>query len=297
MSVLTQILVNLLIFVALALSLNFVMGKTSIWSVGHLGFFGIGSLVAAQVLQFGLPVPFWFGLVGAGLSGLILGWLIGLTTMRLRQDYFVVLSLAFSELVVAVSLSWKGPAGFDRLARPTLFGLSLEQDWAFLGLVLVPFTSLLMWLFYRFSASPMERTCALIRTSEELAMVLKVSPSYYRLRCFSVAATVAAMCGAMSTFYYGATDPNQISLQNNLLLFAAVIFGGLNSIAGSILGGLVLIAVPTILEALVFRGPFGSIYAAQTKQVLFGLVLLLVVRFLPTGVAGTVPLLESKANS
>jgi branched-chain amino acid transport system permease protein len=296
MDLLTQLVVNLLIFAALAISLNFVMGKISIWSVGHLGFFGVGSLIAAEVLQFSLPGSFWLGMVSAGAAGFLLGLGLAFTTIRLRQDYFVIVSLALSELVVGLSLSWKGPAGFDRLPRPYLFGTSLREDWIFIGFVLAPFLAVLIWCFHRFSTSALERTCALIRTNEEFATVLKVSPVYYKLWCFSLASAVASMCGALSTFYYGATDPNEISLQKNLLLFAAVIFGGLNSILGSMLAALLLVAMPAILESAIFHGPFGSLYVAQIKQLLFGVLLLFVVRFLPAGVAGTVPLLEPNVN-
>jgi branched-chain amino acid transport system permease protein len=298
MDLLSHLTATLLIYTGLALSLNFVMGKTSIWSVGHLGFYGIGTLFAAAVLDASLSpsLAFWAGLVGAGGCGALLGYVIGLTTLRLRKDYFVILSLAFSELVFGLSLSLKGPAGFDRLARPALFGIGLRDDWTFIGLVLAPFMALLIWLFHRFSASPVERACALIRTSEEFATVLRLSPVYYKLSCISLSAAVAAMCGALSTFFFSSTDPNQISLQNNLLLFAAVIFGGLNSISGSIIGGLLLVAVPTILEALIFRNQFGSLYSAQFKQILFGILLLAAVRFLPAGVAGNVALSESAVN-
>jgi branched-chain amino acid transport system permease protein len=291
MELLAQIVATLLIYACLALSLNFVMGKTSVWSVGHMAYFGIGALIAASV-GFAGPLSLVSGVLLAALCGGILGLFVGLSTMRLRQDYFVILSIALSELILSLSISWKGPAGFDRLTRPNLPALSLQNDWVFIGFILVPFTLMLAGFFARFSASPLEKVCALIRTNESLARVLKISPTRYKLHCFWLGAAVASVCGALSTFFFKSTDPNQISLQNNLLLFAAVIFGGLNSIPGSVLAALLLIAVPTILESLLIRGPFGSFYASELKQLLFGLLMLLVVRFLPRGLAGSVVLSE-----
>lgn len=296
MDLLAQLTANLLIYSALALSLNFVMGKTSIWSVGQLGFFGGGALFAAAMLELSVPMSLVLGILGAGVCGAILGLMVGITSIRLHKDYFVILSIALSELILSIGMSWKGPAGFDRLSRPDLLGISLQEDWIFICLILLPFLALLIWLFRRFSISSLERVCALIRTNEALAKVLKISPMYYKLRCFCIGSAIAAVCGALSTFYHRSTDPNQISLQNNLLLFAAVIFGGLNSIQGSILAGLLLVAVPTILETLIIRSPFGSLYASQSKQLLFGLLLLLVVRLLPKGLAGTVALSESEGG-
>src|SRR4051812_2720832 len=139
MQLLAHITAHLIIYSALVLSLSFVVSKVNIWSVGHLGFFGVGSVTAAALL--GAPPTFYTfpaAILAAALAGTLLSALLGLATLRLRQDFFVILSLAFSEVVLGVCLSWKGPAGFNNVARPTLLGLSLENDWVFIMVALLP---------------------------------------------------------------------------------------------------------------------------------------------------------------
>src|SRR5438045_2002125 len=112
---LAQLTTDLILYSLLVLSLNFIVGKTSVWSVGHLAFFGIGAVLAAAILKsvhsptvaFALSV-----LAAAGLSG-VLSFVIGVATFRLRQDFFVIFSVAFSELVLASSITLTGPAGMD----------------------------------------------------------------------------------------------------------------------------------------------------------------------------------------
>lgn len=292
---LAQLTSDLLLYSILVWSLNFVVGKTSIWSVGHLAFFGIGALTAASILKsvHSSTLAFFLAVVcGAAISA-IAALTIGLATLRLRQDFFIILSLAFSELVLAGSVTWKGPTGFDNVARPDIFGISLQNDWAMIGLVLVPFCVLVLFMAQRFANSPLERVCALVRRSEEAAASLQISSIYYKVGCFVIGSTIAGLCGVLFTCFDRATDPAQLTLQKNVLLFAAVLFGGVNSTFGSLLGGVLLVALPKLLEALFFSGTLGSLYAVQSSQFVFGAILLLTIRFLPGGIAAESRLYEN----
>jgi len=232
----------------------------------------------------------------AATAGALLSALLGFATLRLKQDFFVILSLAFSEVVLGVCISWKGPAGFNNLARPTVLGISLEDDWVFIGVVLLPFFIAAGAVFVRFSRMRIDRVCALIQANEELAMVLGVSPLYYKVGCFCLASATASVWGALATIYARSTDPNQISIESNLLLFSALLFGGLNSLRGSILGGLLLVVVPSLLEATLSYSPFGGNYAAEFRQLLMGCLLIVVVRWMPKGLVGATTLNHSRGG-
>ena len=197
MQIVGHITAHLIIYSALVLSLSFSVSKVNIWSVGHLGFFGVGSVCAGALLG-EQPTLYTFPclIFLAATAGALLSALLGLATLRLRQDFFVILSLAFSEVVLGISLSWKGPAGFNNLVRPSVLGINLENDWVFIGLVLVPVFIAMSVAFVRFSRLRIDRICALIQTNEELAMVLGISPQYYKVGCFCLASATVSVWGA-----------------------------------------------------------------------------------------------------
>jgi branched-chain amino acid transport system permease protein len=281
---LAQVLRDVVIWVLLAISVNFVVGKTSIWSVGQLAFFGIGACVSAAMLKGGFG--FAVAVLAATAVACLASALIGAATFRISQDFFVILSVAFSELVLGISISWKGPAGFDSVPRPGLGFLGLQNDWRLLCLLFLPILVIVMLLWRRFTRLPIERVCALVRYNEDMARVLRISPLYYKLGCFACGAGVAALAGCLATISSRSTDPNQILLTKNIMLFAAVLVGGVNSLAGSVLAGILLVAIPRILERLFFGGEFGALYGANVTQLVFGAILLLCIRYLPAGLAG-----------
>jgi len=266
-----------IIYSILIISLNnFIVGKTYIWSIGHLAFFGIGAFCTGILIQ-DFNFSGWLALIISGIIGIILSFLIGLTTLKLKGDYFIILSIGISELVRALILQLKGPSGMTGIARPSLFTFSLENDWLFIGSVLIPFLLIIIIIARRFGKSSLERLCALIRYNEDAAKLLGVSPLYYKVGCFILGSLVATIAGGFYTFYTKSTDPSIITIYQNILLFAMVLLGGINSLRGSLLGGLMLIIVPRILEFLI-SNPLASYYSAQLLQLIYGLLLILTIR-------------------
>lgn len=289
MGLLAQVTVGFLVYLLLILGLNFVVGKTSVWSVGHLGFFAIGALAAASVVQaFGPSWATLFLAMGAALvSATVVSLFLGLATLRLQQDSFVVLSLAFAQLVWATALSWKGPDGFTNVPRPPLIFWELGNDWLLIGLVFLPVLFVSVWVLWRFSRLPLNRVCALVRENEALTQVLGRSPIRYKVGCLALGSALAGAAGALATFYNQSTDPAQIDLQKSLLLFAAMLVGGVNSILGSVVGALIHQSLPRMLEQLVFTGPAASLHAAAAAQLVLGACLLVIIRWWPEGLAGS----------
>ena len=281
---LSEVLRELAIWILLAVSLNFVVGKTSIWSVGHLAFYGIGALGCAATLTggHGLALAILVGLGAAVLASLVLGS----ATFRLSQDFFVILSVALSELVLSVSVSWKGPSGFEGVPRPRLGPLDAGGDWSLLWLLVVPALALALVLWDRFGRLPLDAVCALVRCDENTARLLQISPMRYKLGCFAIGAALAGLAGCLASVAAHSTDPNELVLSRSMMLFAAVLAGGVNSLTGSVFAGVLLVALPRLLERVLFGGPFGSLYGANLSQLLFGLTLILIVRYRPEGLAG-----------
>lgn len=286
MELIASYLALYIIYSLLIISLNnFIVGKTYIWSIGHLAFFGIGAFCTG-ILIHDFHLSGWIALIISGTIGIVISFLIGLTTLKLKGDYFIILSIGISELVRALILQLKGPSGMTGIVRPRLFNFSLENDWIFIGSVLIPFLIIIIIIARRFSKSPIERICALIRYNEDAAKLLGVSPLYYKTGCFIIGSLIATIAGGFYTFYTKSTDPSTITIYQNILLFAMVLLGGINSLRGSLLGGLMLIIVPRILEFLI-NNPLASYYSAQILQLIYGLLLIITIRYLPQGLMGT----------
>lgn len=286
MELLASITANLILYTILLVSLNnFVVGKTSIMPVGHLAFFGIGAFATGVlVADFGLSG--WAALAAGILAGTALSLLVGLTTLRLAGDYFILLSISLCELVRAASIAMKGPSGLTGIARPTLFGLSLDNTWSFIGLVLLPTSALVILLAWSFSRSPLERICAMIRQHELAARMQGIRTVYYKVGCFCAGSAIAALAGGLYTLYARSTDPTTYTIYQSILLFAMVLFGGMNSIRGSVVGAVMLVLAPRVLESLINR-PTASFYSAQLVQLVYGVLLVALIRFMPGGVMGT----------
>jgi branched-chain amino acid transport system permease protein len=283
---LASITANFILYTLLILSLNnFIVGKTSIWSIGHMAFFGIGALTSGMLI-IDWNISAWIALVVSLLFGLLISLVIGLTTRRLAQDYFIILSIGVCEMVRVVSINLKGPSGITGIPRPKLLGISLENDWIFIALILLPIFVAIIFLAIRFSNSPLERICSLVRQNEEVAKLLKISPIYYKIGCFCIGSSISCLTGVLYTFFSRSTDPSIITIYQSILLFAMVLFGGINSIKGSIVGGVMIVAIPRILEYFI-NNPLASYYSAQIIQLVYGVLLILVIRFVPQGLMGT----------
>lgn len=285
MDVLASITANFLLYALLVLSLNnFIVGKTNIWPVGHIAFFGVGSLITGILIS-DHHVSAWLALVISLAIGICFSCIVGLASLRLTSDYFVILSIGLCELTRSASIYVKGPAGIGGIQRPSLFGFSLENDWALIVLVLAPVLVVVIFLAFRFKNSPLERVCILIRQDEAAAKLLRIPITYYKVGCFGIGSSIAILAGGLYTIYSKSTDPSNVTLYQSILLFAMVLVGGINTIRGSILGGLMIVAVPRILEYGI-NNPASSFYATQLIQLVYGALLIVIIRFLPQGIMG-----------
>lgn len=286
MELLASITANLILYTLLLLSLNnFIIGKTNILPVGHLAFFGIGAFITGILITDWYFSP-WYALVIVTVLGLFVSVTVGLTTLRLAGDYFIVLSIALCEIVRSASISIRGPAGITGIARPKLLGLSLENTWVFIGCVLLPILILLLLIALRFKDSPLERICILIQQNEVMAKLQGIRVLYYKVGCFCIGSVIATLVGGLYTLYSRSTDPSVITIYQSILLFAMVLFGGINSIRGSIIGGMMLVLAPRVLEFLL-NSPTSSYYSAQTIQLIYGVLMIIIIRFMPQGIMGT----------
>lgn len=280
MTVWQLILGEFVIAVGLIGSLNFIVGKMRIWSIGHIGFFAIGEIAVGYAaknqgslvafLVFGLLISFGIATV------------LGLVTFRLSDDFFVILSVGFVALVYGGSYSLLGPQGISGIER--LGSDQLDSAW-YLALTLVPATLGILLVARGFSRSPLERVAGLMRASNEAASIFGVPVRRVKLGVFTVGSVSATLLGGLAATYFGSTEPEMATLYRGILIFAMMLLGGIDRISGTVLGALVLTMTPRVLEA-VLQGPFVSYFSAQLSLVIFGCLMLLTLRFLPSGILG-----------
>ena len=279
-----HLLILISIWAILGISLNLVVGYTGLLSVTHAAFFGIGAYATAILLTV-LGWNFWISiLVGMVVSGVV-ALAIGFVLSKFRDDYYALASFGFNIIVFSIFLNWesltRGPLGIPGIKRPELFGFAFTENTAYLALSVV--ILVLVYLFTRFLVqSSFGRVLKAIREDENALQVFGYRTLRYKLAIFVIAAMIAAVAGSLFASYITFIDPSSFVLMESIFMLSMIIMGGLASLPGSVLGATVLILLPEILR---FVG-LPSDIAAQMRQAIFGLLLILLMLYRPQGIIG-----------
>ena len=272
-------------FVAiLGISLNLVVGYTGLLSIAHAAFYGIGAYTTAI-----LTTRFGFGFfpsVAAGMAvGSAVAFLLGLVLSKFRDDYYALVSVGFSVIAYALFLNLdeltRGPLGIAGIPKPSLGGISFQPlGWFLLltlGLLAVVYACA-HWI----TRSSFGRVLQAIREDEQAIQVFGYNTWAYKLVVFCIAAAFAAVAGSLYAGYINFVDPTPFRLFISVFLLAVVILGGLASLPGSLIGAIFLITLPELLR---FAG-FPQDVAAQLRQFIYGLLLVLLMLYRPQGILG-----------
>ena len=288
------------IFIIAAMSLNLLLGYTGQLSLGHVAFFGIGAYVSSLVaLGFEvhlLPAcqvtleakPVWFAMLcGIALAGLC-GWVIGKISFKVRGAYFVIVSVSFAEVVRLVALNWveltQGPMALNnipalRLGVPGWFELSFLRKPANYYLVLVV-AVLCYVLIRRLVHSRAGRAMVALRENEPLATSVGVDVTKFLVLATMVSAAMAGAAGALYAHYVRIVDPDVFLFIYTVTMVIMVISGGKGTLIGPIVGGLIFGLLPEVLRAFAI--------APEVQWVVYGVLMILVVYFLPNGIVPAV---------
>ena len=283
-----EYLIHIAIFVSiygiLGLSLNLSTGEAGILSVAQAAFYGIGAY-GATLLMLGAGLNFFLAVpVAMFLTGCI-ALLIGIVFSQLREVYYVFCTVGFNVIAYSIMLNWdsltRGPLGIPGIPRPAIFGFRFSDNASFLLLAIVLLAA--TYAISRFiTTSSFGRVLHAIREDEEVTSVFGYSVCYYKLAIFVISAMLAALAGTLFATYITYIDPSSFTLNESIFILAIIILGGLASERGALLGALLLVILP---EALRFVG-FPSDIAAQMRQVVYGLILILLMLYRPQGILG-----------
>lgn len=276
------------IYVLMALGLNLQYGLTGLINFGHVGFFCVGAYAAAILAARGWPAAATFPIAAA--VAVAAAWPLGLVSLRLRDDYFAIVSLGFSEVVrlVATSERWltngvQGIAGIPRLFAD-LSGTT--QALAVLALLLV-LNGLAILAMRRIVASPFGRMIEAIRDNEEAVRALGKDPTRFKIQVLMLGAALAGVSGAVYAHYIGFIAPEQFVPLVTFQIWMAIVMGGVGRVSGALVGsGLLML----FLEGSRFLRdllPFVSeVEMASVRIGVVGLALILFTLYRPQGLMG-----------
>ena len=264
------------LFVLMGLGLNVVVGKSGLLDLGYVAFFAIGAYTMALMGTM-TSLNTWeilpFGIFFAMLAGLLLG----LPALRLRGDYLAIVTLGFGEIVRIIALNLNvtgGPNGVVGIPTPPpLLGQKFELDdhkayfWVILILIL-----LVIWMVRRFTVRRPGRAWEAIRQDEDVAALMGVNLLVYKLWSFTIGAAVGGAGGVIYASKTMFIAPDMFTFNTSILVLACVVFGGLGNIWGVILGASILAYLPERIR-----------FISNARQLVFGLVLLIIMNVRPDG--------------
>jgi branched-chain amino acid transport system permease protein len=291
---LTSILILICIWSIMSISLNLVYGYTGQLSLGHSAFLGIGAY-ALGLLAVKLHLGFWPSFFAAtAISGLF-GFLIGIPALKLRGPYFVLVTLGFAAIIGVVVLAWVdltgGANGMGGMPRPNPIPLPWGGKLRFDSLLsmyyfILFFLVLIAAICQRLVHSLLGKTFIAISHDENLTESLGVNTMAKKLLSFTISAMFAGVAGALYASYNVVISPDLAYFARGMDVLAYLIVGGAGTMAGPIVGTLVLVAIPEVLQVVPYL-----------KTLINGIILLLFIIFLPAGIAGGFKTLFSKRRN
>jgi branched-chain amino acid transport system permease protein len=272
------------IYIILTLSLNLILGYTGLAALGHIAFACVGAYTSSLLaLNFGISP--WIGLVIGACIASIFGLIIGFPSIRLKGDYLALATFGFGVIVYSVSKNWvdltRGPMGLPGIPKFSIFGFELQPVWAYLILVTV-FVILTGFAINRIAHSPFGRILRSIRDDEIASLSIGTNINKYKLSVFVIGAFFAGIAGSLYAHYITFIDPSSFTVMESIVVLLMVVFGGMGSITGSFIGALVLVIFPEMLR---FLGMPSSV-AAPIRQMLYGLLLIVLMLRRPQGIIG-----------
>ena len=263
------------IFFILAAGMNLVLAAGQL-NLGHTAFFGIGAYASGLLaLHFGLPSL--VTLAAAGAISALAGFLLGRLTLRLRGAYFVLVTTGFAEVVRLVATNWmeltQGPMGLPGIPALDLgtqeLAISGKRAHYYFMAVLAGGT---LWLTARLLHSRVGRALRAIRSNEPLAESSGISAYRHSMLALVVACALAGLAGGFYAHYISFLSPELFGFHNTVTMAVMVVGGGQGTVLGPAVGALVFTFLPEFLRMAVFY-----------RMLLYGIILLLVVMFMPRG--------------
>ena len=277
------------IYAVVALGLGILMGRVGLISLGQIAVLGLGAWVAAKLL-FATGLPFPIVLLLSGLITMVLGTIVGLPALRLGGLYLALITLmmagAITVVLAATDFPNGGPGflahtesslgGIESVRRPAI----AETDPAYFRYTVV-FAALMFLLAFWHVRSKAGRAWEAIRQSEPAALAAGVNITLYKLWAFALASFMTGVAGGLLAGNVGQLFNYQFPTRDNIILLAVVLMGGIYSIWGAVVAGLLIRYLPALLDT------WGL--PADLLTILFGVGVMQVLLTAPAGLVDQFP--------
>lgn len=279
MSHIIDILIFMSIWVILAQSLNVALGFTGLLNFGHIAFFGIGAYTSALLGLAGCP--FVISIFSSAILAMLFGFLLGLPTIRLKEHYLAIATLGFGAIIYDILLNWqgltRGPFGLPGIPRPTFFEGTFSYFLLTLGIAII--SNIIIYIIIK---SPFGKTLEVIREDELAASAIGINVFKYKLQSLMISAFFAGIAGSLFAHFMTFLDPSSFKLIETIYIILLVVFGGLGSFWGAILGTVILVILPEPLRFL----PLPPYTVGPLRQLLYAVLLIVMILYKPSGLCG-----------
>jgi branched-chain amino acid transport system permease protein len=264
-----------LVNVTLASSLNLITGYAGQVSIGHVAFYAIGAYTAA-LASAGWGWGIWLTLPLAALVSFGAGLVIGAPSLRVEHDFLAIVTLGLGLVVQGLALNLDftgGPYGISGVRRVELFGTTAGPGaHAALAAVLAAVTVAAVW---RIRRSRVGTALLALRDDALAAEVTGIDTARYKVLAFALGGLFAGAAGGLFAHYAAFVSPESFDLAASVSVLAMVVVGGLGTLGGPVLGATVLTLLPELMR-----------FTAEYRMLLYGLMLVAVMRYLPRGILG-----------
>jgi branched-chain amino acid transport system permease protein len=280
---------RVMIYAIAATSLNLVLGYGGMISFGHAAFVGTGAYVASILVAEGVASA-WIGWPAAVAASAALAWAIGAVSLRTRGVYFIMITLAFAQMMYYLVNSMKAYGGDEGLSLPRRaeigFGLDLGNEVVFYYVILFLLATLL-YALHRLIHSRFGRVVVAIRENEARAEAIGFPVFRYQLACFVIAGAAGGLAGALLASHGKYVNPGVLHWLQSGTLMIMVILGGVGRLWGGVIGAAVLLGLEHAIAdyPIPWLAQLASNYQ-QHANLGVGAVLLAIVLFAPQGIAG-----------
>lgn len=261
------------IFILLALSLNIITGYAGQAMMGHAAFFGIGAYTAA-ILN-GMGVNFWLCLLAALVMAGVCGAVLGVISLRLQADFLAITTIGINFVMVALFNNLKitgGSLGLN-VRKPMLFGTRMTNTHFFVLTVILIVIVCLLTVKMRRSWFGM--ALASINNDAAAARSFGIDVNRYQILTFTIGTAIAGLAGGVYAHRMGFIASSDFAFVISIQILSMVVIGGIGTIRGPIVGGILLSFLPELLR-----------FADNYRNLVYGGLLVLMVRFLPGGLLG-----------
>lgn len=290
--------ITFLLYGLLVLGLNLQFGFAGLVNFGHVAFFAVGAYATAMLTAqdpfagIGLGLAWPAGLVAAIAAASLLGAFIGVATLRLRDDFLAIATLAVAEILHDLLGSFEGITGADIgiLGIPQPVAALAENSNTALAASVLLLAGVLLLSYAgieRLTGAPYGRVLRAVRADDRVTGALGKHVFAYKLQAFVFGAALAGLAGALFAFYNGAVAPGFFGLNVTVLVWIGMLIGGAGDNRGVVAGLAIILGLRLLTRFLNQQLPFVSQdQFASVRLVLVGLVLILIIRYRPAGIWG-----------